>query len=239
MGRYKHIAVVLAGGKGSRMNSDTPKQYIELKGNPVLYYSLKTFEDSFMDAVVLVCGKNEEQYCQKNIIEKYALKKVCAIVSGGKERYDSVFNGLKEIERLGIAADDAFVYIHDGARPCIDAELLMECRRSVEQYGACIPAVPVKDTIKITDEDGFCAGTPKRSTLMAVQTPQCFSFVNILEAYCAMEKALAEKSALADVTDDAMAAERFGKMKVKLCKGSYNNIKITTPEDIRIASQIL
>ena len=221
------------------MNSDTPKQYIELKGNPVLYYSLKIFEDSFMDAVVLVCGKNEKQYCQKNIIEKYALKKVCAIVSGGKERYDSVFNGLKEIERLGIAADDAFVYIHDGARPCIDAELLMECRRSVEQYGACIPAVPVKDTIKITDEDGFCAGTPKRSTLMAVQTPQCFSFVTILEAYCAMEKALAENNALADVTDDAMAAERFGKMKVKLCKGSYNNIKITTPEDIRIASQIL
>ena len=128
MGRYKHIAVVLAGGKGSRMNSDTPKQYIELKGNPVLYYSLKIFEDSFMDAVVLVCGKNEKQYCQKNIIEKYALRKVCAIVSGGKERYDSVFNGLKEIERLGIAADDAFVYIHDGARPCIDAELLMECQ---------------------------------------------------------------------------------------------------------------
>lgn len=237
MKKCMHIAVVLAGGKGSRMKSSMPKQYINLNDKPVLYYALRAMEDSFIDAVVLVCGADEEQYCQKNIVEKYALKKVCAIIRGGKERYDSVFNGLKEIERLDIAADSAFVYIHDGARPCIDDKLLNECRQAVQQYGACIPAVPVKDTIKVVDNEGFCAGTPRRSSLMAVQTPQCFSFSSILDAYSAMKEAEADGENISDITDDAMVAERFGKIKVKLCKGSYNNIKITTPEDIRTALQ--
>lgn len=239
MKKCMHIAVVLAGGKGSRMNSSTPKQYLMLKDKPILYYSLKAMEDSFVDAVILVCGSNEEQYCQKNIVERYALKKVCSIVCGGKERYDSVMNGLFEIERLEIAAENACVYIHDGARPCIDAELLKECRSSVERYGACVPAVPVKDTIKFTDNEGFCAGTPKRSSLMAVQTPQCFDFDRILEAYSAMKEARDGGADISSVTDDAMVAECYGGMKVKLCRGSYNNIKITTPEDIKMAEQIL
>ncbi len=239
MEKCMHIAIVLAGGKGSRMKTSTPKQYLMLNEKPVLYYSLKAMEDSFIDAVVLVCGANEGQYCQKEIVEKYDLKKVRSIVGGGKERYNSVYNGLKEIERLCIAGDGAFVYIHDGARPCIDAELLKECKNSVEQYGACIPSVPVKDTIKLVDDEGFCADTPNRALLRAVQTPQCFLFDKILGAYSALEKAAADGDDVSDVTDDAMVAERFAHMKVKLCAGSYNNIKITTPEDIPMAEQIL
>lgn len=234
-----HIAVVLAGGKGSRMKSSIPKQYIMLNDRPVLYYSLMAMEDSFIDAVVLVCGAQEEEYCKKELIDRYGLKKVVSVVCGGRERYDSVYNGLKEIYRLGIAGDSAYVYIHDGARPCIDGELLEECRVSVEEYGACVPAVPVKDTIKIIDGEGFCASTPKRSTLMAVQTPQCFEFDTIYRAYSAMSAAASEGQDISDITDDAMVAERFASVRVKLCRGSYHNIKVTTPEDITTAGELI
>lgn len=239
MDKCRHIAIVLAGGKGSRMNSSVPKQYIMLLGRPVLYYSLKCMEDSFIDAVILVCGASEEEFCRKELVEHYGLKKVRSIVHGGSERYDSVFNGLREIERLGITDNESCVYIHDGARPCIDSKVLESCRSSVEQYGACVPAVPVKDTIKIIDEEGFSVGTPKRSTLMAVQTPQCFRFDEALGAYMAMELSKQAGDNVSDITDDAMVVERFANIRVKLCDGSYNNIKITTPEDISTADRIL
>ena len=239
MNSCMHIAVVLAGGKGSRMKSSIPKQYIMLNDGPVLYYSLKAMEDSFIDAVVLVCGAQEEEYCQKELIDRYGLKKVVSVVCGGRERYDSVYNGLKEIYRLGIADNNAYVYIHDGARPCIDGELLEECRASVEKYGACVPAVPVKDTIKIVDGEGFSAGTLKRSTLMAVQTPQCFELDKIYRAYSAMSAAASDGNDISDITDDAMVAERFADVRVKLCMGSYHNIKVTTPEDITTAGELI
>ena len=124
------------------------------------------------------------------------------------------------------------MYIHDGARPCVDAELLNECKTNVEVCGACVPAVPVKDTIKIVDSYGFSADTPKRSSLMVVQTPQCFRFIDALKAYSDMENAAAGGADISDITDDAMVVERFAGIRVKLCKGSYNNIKVTTPEDI-------
>lgn len=232
MGECTHIAIVLAGGRGSRMKSSVPKQYLLLNGKSVLYYSLKAMEDSFIDAVILVCGAGEDGYCKKELIDKYNLKKVCSIVQGGKERYDSVYNGLKEIARLEIADEDAYVYIHDGARPCVDAELLNECKTNVEVYGACVPAVPVKDTIKIVDSYGFSADTPKRSSLMVVQTPQCFRFIDALKAYSDMENAAAGGADISDITDDTMVVERFAGIRIKLCKGSYNNIKVTTPEDI-------
>ena len=150
----------------------------------------------------------------------------------GKERYDSVYNGLKQIARLEFADEAACVYIHDGARPCVDAELLNECKTNVEVYGACVPAVPVKDTIKIVDSYGFSADTPKRSSLMAVQTPQCFRFIDALKAYSDMENVANGGADISDITDDTMVVERFAGIRVKLCKGSYNNIKVTTPEDI-------
>ena len=137
------------------------------------------------------CAEQVRTATAKKLIDKYNLKKVCSIVQGGKERYDSVYNGLKEIARLEIADEDAYVYIHDGARPCVDAELLNECKTNVEVYGACVPAVHVKDTIKIVDSYGFSADTPKRSSLMAVQTPQCFRFIDALKAYSDMENTAA------------------------------------------------
>lgn len=239
MKKCRHIAIVLAGGRGSRMNSAVPKQYLMLRNRPVLSYSLECMENSDIDAVVLVCGQGDEEYCRHNIVEKYNYTKVCSITAGGAERYDSVYNGLVEIERLGIADESSYVYIHDGARPCIDKELLGECFDNVRKYGACVPAVAVKDTIKIVDEDGFCVGTLVRSSLRAVQTPQCFGYLLVLAAYKAMKAAEKNGEDIRDITDDAMVVERFEGVKVKLCKGSYNNIKITTPDDLDAAGRII
>lgn len=237
--RKKHIAIVLAGGRGSRMNSTVPKQYMLLDGRPVLYYSLKCMEESFIDYIILVCGQGDEEYCQREIVSKYGFGKIVSITAGGEQRYDSVYNGLKQIDSLGIAEEDSYVYIHDGARPCIDNSLLVSCRDSAMRYGAAVPAVAVKDTIKVIDEEGFCAGTPDRAYLMAVQTPQCFSFSTAWHAYGCMMKAAMEGADISGITDDAMVVEQYTKTRVKLCDGSYNNIKITTPEDISLAFDIL
>lgn len=241
----KHIAIVLAGGNGSRMKSSVPKQYMLINEKPVIYYSLKMFEDSFVDSIILVCKEGEEKYCKEEIVDRFGLKKVVAIIAGGKERYDSVYNGLLSIKRNLKNTQDTkkqgkvYVYIHDGARPCIDMELLEECKNSLLKYNACVPAVPVKDTIKIVDENGFVGSTPDRSSLMAVQTPQCFEFNAITCAYDNMYKEMSSTQVQLTITDDAMVAETFGKIKIKLCKGAYSNIKITTQEDIIYALKAL
>ena len=265
----KHIAIVLAGGNGSRMKSSVPKQYMLINEKPVIYYSLKMFEDSFVDSIILVCKEGEEKYCKEEIVDRFGLKKVVAIIAGGKERYDSVYMGLQQVENAdyvfihdGARYDSVYngllsikrnlkntqdtkkqgkvyVYIHDGARPCIDMELLEECKNSLLKYNACVPAVPVKDTIKIVDENGFVGSTPDRSSLMAVQTPQCFEFNAITCAYDNMYKEMSSTQVQLTITDDAMVAETFGKIKIKLCKGAYSNIKITTQEDIIYALKAL
>lgn len=235
----KHIAIVLAGGRGSRMNSTVPKQYMLLLDRPVLYYSLKCMEDSFIDDIILVCGEGEEKYCRLQLIEKYGFHKVRRIVAGGKERYDSVYNGLLCVKGLTDEPENSYIYIHDGARPCIDGALLTECRENVREYHGCVPSVPVKDTIKVADEEGFAISTPDRSSLRAVQTPQCFRLDIALKAYCRMGEYKKKSGEDCNITDDAMVVERFAGTKVKLCQGSYNNIKITTPEDISIAENIL
>ena len=203
------------------------------------------FEDSFVDSIILVCKEGEEKYCKEEIVDRFGLKKVVAIIAGGKERYDSVYNGLLSIKRNLKNTQDTkkqgkvYVYIHDGARPCIDMELLEECKNSLLKYNACVPAVPVKDTIKIVDENGFVGSTPDRSSLMAVQTPQCFEFNAITCAYDNMYKEMSSTQVQLTITDDAMVAETFGKIKIKLCKGAYSNIKITTQEDIIYALKAL
>lgn len=240
MKKNRHIAIVLAGGRGSRMNSAVPKQYIMLMDRPVLSYSLECMQNSsFIDDIILVCGRDDEEFCRHDIVNRYNFTKVCSVIPGGEERYDSVYNGLAEIERLAIADEYSYVYIHDGARPCIDEMLLAECRDNVQKYGACVPAVPVKDTIKIVDNDGFCVDTPPRSSLMAVQTPQCFRYKLALEAYKSMNDARKNGMDIRTITDDAMVAERFTGARVKLCRGSYTNIKITTPEDMDAAERII
>jgi 2-C-methyl-D-erythritol 4-phosphate cytidylyltransferase len=231
----KKTAVVLAGGKGSRMKSTTPKQYLDLNGKPVIYYSLKQFQDSDMDSIVLVCGKDDIEKCRTEIVEKYHFDKVCAVVAGGAERYDSVYNALCEINRIydRERKDNIMTFIHDGARACVNLQILERCSGDALKYMACTAAVPVKDTIKVADKDGFAVDTPDRSTLWQIQTPQVFRFDVIWQAYHAM---LADENRQT-ITDDAMIVERYSDVRVKLTLGSYENIKLTTPEDIKVARE--
>ena len=173
----KHTAIVLAAGKGSRMQSAVPKQYLELCGKPVLYYSLAAFEESFIDEIILVAGKDDISYCKEQIVERYGFQKVTEIIAGGAERYLSVYQGL-------LAAEEAdYVYIHDGARPFVDAAILSDAKACVEQYQACVAGMPVKDTIKIVDAEDFAKETPERKYVWQVQTPQVFSYALVREAY--------------------------------------------------------
>ncbi len=232
----KISAIVLAGGKGSRMNSDIQKQYLPLCGKPVLYYALQAFQHSSVDEIILVVGNgmieniSEEEYCKKELIDKYHFNKVKHIIMGGSERYNSVMNGLKVIHN-----EMDYVLIHDGARPCITVELIERCIRDVIAYKACVAAVPVKDTIKVVDSKDYAVSTPDRSTLWQIQTPQCFEYNMILRAYYDM---IADKEK-SNITDDAMVVEKYSRNKVKMTHSNYKNIKITTPEDLQIAKAFL
>ena len=228
MEKQKYAAIVLAAGSGKRMNSKVHKQYLIIQDRPVLYYSLKAFEDSAVDEIVLVVGKGEEKFCRKEIVDKYGISKVKAIVEGGKERYHSVFEGLKQ------TSDADYVLIHDGARPFVNQEIIRRCMLEVPEYLACVVGMPVKDTIKIADEGGYAKQTPDRKNVWMIQTPQTFSYALIYEAYEEMLKT--EDTA---ITDDAMVLERIKGKKSKLIEGSYRNIKITTPEDLLIANVYL
>ena len=228
MNRKKCSAIVLAAGVGKRMQSDIPKQYMLLEGKPLLYYALKTFQESFVEEIVLVTGSTEVEYCKDEIVEKYGLDKVKKIVPGGKERYHSVYEGLKAIENC------QYVYIHDGARPFVDEEMLERAYEAVEQTKACVIGVKAKDTIKIANEDGMVDYTPIRDLVWQVQTPQVFEYQLIKEAH---EIVMAKENIM--ITDDAMVYETaFGK-PIKLVEGKYENIKITTPEDMGIADTFL
>ena len=228
MEKQKYAAIVLAAGSGKRMNSQVHKQYLIIQDRPVLYYSLKEFEDSAVDEIVLVVGKGEEEFCRREIVDKYGISKVKAIVEGGKERYHSVFEGLTQ------TSDADYVLIHDGARPFVKQEIIRRCMQEVQKYQACVVGMPVKDTIKIADEEGYAKQTPDRKNVWMIQTPQTFSYALIYEAY---EEML--KTEDAAITDDAMVLERIKGKKSKLIEGSYRNIKITTPEDLLIANVYL
>lgn len=222
--KIKTAAIVLAGGRGSRMQSKVHKQYIEVEGKPILYYTLKAFEMSCVDEIVLVCGENEETYCRDEIISKYQLKKVTAITRGGKERYNSVYEGLKCI------SDVDCVLIHDGARPFVNTDIIEKNISESLKYGACVTAVRSKDTVKIADAEDMIDYTPDRRFVWNIQTPQTFRYDLIREAY---EKLLC--SSVENITDDSMVVETMLRHPVKIVEGSYENIKITTPEDLDIA----
>lgn len=220
----RFAAIVLSAGKGSRMNSQVHKQYMELAEKPVIYYALQAFSESTVDEIVLVVGAGEVEFCQKEIVEKYHFTKVTHIVEGGKERYHSVYEGLK------VCTDADYVMIHDGARPFVSQELITSAMEDVKKCGANIAAVPVKDTIKQVDETGTVVDTPRRDRLWSVQTPQSFSRKLILSAYeCMIQQ---EDSV---ITDDAMVVEQYGGSNVHVILGDYCNIKITTPEDLLVA----
>lgn len=236
-------AILLAAGTGRRMGSDVAKQYMLLNDKPVIWYGLQAFENSaIIDDVILVTGKDEITYVQEEIVKRYGFTKVVAVVAGGAERYLSVANALRFMEQADLSAPntDGYVFIHDGARPLVTEKIITDTFEAAKEFGACCAAVPVKDTIKIAGTDGFVEATPDRSRLYAVQTPQVFSAPLILEAY---RKLVAEdeilKTAGIQITDDAMVVETMLKHPVKLVESSYENIKITTPEDMEVAKRFL
>lgn len=237
MKKKRCTALVLAAGRGKRMGGSVQKQFLELKGKPVLYYSLAVFQaSSLIDDVILVTGRDEISYCQKEIVEKYGFSKVNTITAGGAERYLSVWEGLQAMEGDGlkVSNEDGYVFIHDGARPFVTGEILERAYEAVQRYRACVVGMPVKDTIKLADEQEFAVSTPKRSLVWMIQTPQVFFVPLIREAY---RRLIAEGRS--DVTDDACVVEAMTEHRVKLVEGSYENIKLTTPEDLKIAQSML
>ncbi len=222
-------AIVLAGGSGSRMQSDKAKQYMELCGVPVVVHALRTFEASdAVDEIVLVVRKEDMDYARAELVDRYGLKKVSGIVPGGKERFDSVLQGIQACGPSDI------LMIHDGARPFVTDRMIRASVEAAETYGACTVAVPVKDTIKVVDEDAFGIDTPDRKTLYQVQTPQTFQRELIREAHFRFGQ-----DPRPGITDDTMLVEEYLGRRVKIVPGDYGNLKITTPEDMILAEALV
>ena len=219
--------VIVAAGTGSRMNMGINKQFIKLEGKEIIAYTIEKFyNNSNIEDIVVVVKEDESEFFKKEILDKYNFKNV-KIAYGGKERQDSVDNGLKLLdEKCDV------VLIHDGARPFVSDKIIDKSIEEAKEHKAIVVGVPVKDTIKVIDNDKNIVDTPNRSVLWAVQTPQTFDYNILIDAY---------KDAFKNKfygTDDAMLVERIG-YKVKMLEGSYNNIKITTQEDLNVGSQIL
>ena len=225
----RNTAIVLAAGQGKRMHSKVQKQFLEIQGYPVLYYSLRCFqESSLIQDIILVTGEESISYCKEEIVQKYGFTKVSAVIPGGKERYDSVYAGLCECR------DCEYVLIHDGARPFVTEEILKRGLQKVKETGACVIGMPSKDTVKLSDEEGYVKETPNRKCVWTIQTPQIFSYSLIREAHDSIRQ-----KDMSKITDDAMVVEQETGAKVALAEGSYQNIKITTPEDMKTAEAFL
>lgn len=228
------VAVVLAAGRGTRMNSGVQKQFLKVKGKPLLYYSLRVFQEADeIDGIVLVTGAGQVDYCREEIVGPYNFTKVSRIVPGGAERYHSVYEGIRAADALFGAADGGrCLFIHDGARPFVSRDIIRRTYEDARVYSASVAAMPVKDTIRAADQDQMAADTPDRSRLWQIQTPQVFEYGLIREAY---SRLMADPASQPGITDDAMVAERMCGARIKLTEGSYRNIKVTTPEDLEIA----
>lgn len=223
-------AVILAGGRGSRMHSGIQKQYMLLDGRPLIAYALEAFERSCADDLVLVTGVGEAEFVQKEILPSLGLTKLRSIVTGGKERYHSVYEGLKALRNCD------YVLIHDGARPLVTEAVISRAVQAAVQNDACVVGMPVKDTIKVADAHGFAESTPDRSLLWQVQTPQAFAYPLVRGAY---DRLMADETLQKGITDDAMVVEHLSGTKVRLVEGSYENLKVTTPEDLVLAEALL
>ncbi|MBF0230464.1 MAG: 2-C-methyl-D-erythritol 4-phosphate cytidylyltransferase [Desulfamplus sp.] len=266
---YTIYALIVAGGKGLRMESTIRKQYIKIEGIPLLARTIGIFSSlDSISHIFVVVPEEDTDYCLENIILPYDLSKKVCLVSGGSERQQSVMNGLKKINeydnpqirdiiinkdryRDGINKDinsinrdgyrddlnknrnttNRIVLIHDGVRPFVDSKTINSTIEGALKYRACIPVIPVVDTLKLMDSNGFVDGIVDRTNLNQVQTPQAFELDLILKAH--------EDAILANffATDDASLVERLGK-KVFMTQGSKTNIKITTQEDLLFAKYI-
>ena len=222
-------AVVLAAGRGSRMGSRTEKQYMMLAGRPLGAHCLEVLERR-VDEIVLVSAPGEEQRCLDQLVRPYGFQKVTAVVPGGKERYHSVYAGLNRLDGCD------YVLIQDSARPCLTDDIAERCIAGAVRWGACVAAVPSKDTVKEVAAEGFAVRTPDRSRIWIVQTPQAFVYPVVMSAY---ERMMAEDDGALPVTDDAMVVEHWGRHKVYMVEGAYTNIKVTTPDDLDLAELYL
>lgn len=218
-------AVVVAAGRGTRMGAAENKPYLQLAGRTVLAYTLEAFERcASISTIVLVVTSGEQKKAAK-IVGHEGFGKVTMIIPGGAERQDSVYAGLEALTTDG-------VLVHDAARPLVTPKQIEACCKAAEEHGASALAVPVKDTIKVSDGNGFIIATPERRTLWSVQTPQAFLRLELMQAH----RLAVEDGAIA--TDDAMLLERLGR-KISIVEGDYRNLKITTPEDLPIAELLL
>ncbi|MGZ3615316.1 MAG: 2-C-methyl-D-erythritol 4-phosphate cytidylyltransferase [Thermodesulfobacteriota bacterium] len=224
----KADAVIVSAGKGLRFMEGKKKQFHFLEGRPIVAHTLDKFETCpLIRSILFVVGQEDMDYCLKEIVEKYKFQKVSQVVPGGKRRQESVKNGIEALPK-----DADIVAIHDGVRPFVTKAMIEDSIHSAVRYGAVILAMPLKDTIKMSNPDGTVLKTLDRESLWQVQTPQTFQVNVIREAYY---KA-AEDGFIG--TDDASLVERLGG-KVHILPGSYTNIKITTPEDLLLANLFL
>jgi 2-C-methyl-D-erythritol 4-phosphate cytidylyltransferase len=222
------LAIILAGGTGKRMGASTNKQFLLLDNKPLIVHTLQVFEECrTIDGIYLVANQKDLPVIQEEILETYRFSKLVKIVIGGRLRQDSVRNGLEAIDT---PCDT--VVIHDGARPFVSPAFIEKGIYLMEMFDAIIPALPVKDTIKVISKEGFVVKTLERESLWAIQTPQTFKFDLILRAY---KEGMAKKAC---GYDDATFLEMMGK-KVKVIEGSPYNMKITTPEDLVMAKGML
>jgi 2-C-methyl-D-erythritol 4-phosphate cytidylyltransferase len=237
--------ILLAGGRGSRMGSDTPKQFMEIAGRPLIWYALDTMQRSeLIDECILVCGEADTKKI-RDIVSRYGFDKVTHIVKGGSERYESVINGVMSICGREGECESAeglpeVILIHDGARPFLTDDIIERCLDEVEETGGCVAAVPSKDTVKIAGDDRIVTDEPVRKNVWCMQTPQVFR-TDIIKDTCikVLDAKQKDEGSLPEITDDAQMVRTFTETDIKLVMGSYENIKVTTPEDMIVAERIL
>ncbi|MFQ6003408.1 MAG: 2-C-methyl-D-erythritol 4-phosphate cytidylyltransferase [Candidatus Zixiibacteriota bacterium] len=223
----KTIAIIAAGGQGKRIEGKLPKQFLMLKDKPILAHTLDKFERcELIDEIILVVPEDYLEYCSQKVVDEHSFKKVRKVISGGKERQDSVYSGLKVCPN-----DTSIVVIHDGVRPLISPDKISEAIKICQEKNAVVLAVPVKETVKRV-EPGNILTTLDRDKLWLTQTPQTFEYKLILDAY---EKAKEDNFV---GTDDSALVERLG-YEVTILEGDNKNIKITTAEDLTIAEKFL
>lgn len=254
-------AVIVAAGKGRRMGTDVPKQFLELAGKPVLAHTLEAFEKSRVNEVIIVTVGSDIEYVRHEIVEKYGFSKVVEVIEGGLERYDSSFAGISEAwERINSRSskcdpEHSKILIHDAVRALITPQEINRVIDALAIYDAVCPGMPVKDTVRLVTPDGLAIGTEDRSLLKSMETPQGFKAEEIYKAYLRFYRKADSGEVLVgattdlimedidsdwiDVTDDASVAQRYSEMELHVCEGDYTNIKLTTPEDLIFAEAIL